>query len=156
MSQGTTALAGTDADDQPPKHPRYRLRQYVTGSWVIAVVAFTIARVAVAGSTLEKYGLNIWVFGFIDLITAVPYAIGVARVVTSIIDKESGNAMKWGLVAAGSFLAPYLYVAWSGRDASFPPVVWVVLGLLILGFGTNAVLSGYRKVRSARDVSPAS
>ena len=127
-----------------------RLRQVVTVSWVVTIVLFTLARVVVAKETLEDYGLNIWVFAFIDLITAVPYAIGVARVVTSMIDREFAASTRWALVAFASFIAPYLYVAWAGRDASFPGAVWIALIVLILVFGTNAVVNVRRKVVQGR------
>ena len=135
---------------EPDGRTKPGLRTYLTWSWVVIIVAFTIGRVIVAKEALGDYGLNIWVFGFIDLITAVPYAIGTAKVVTSMIDREPSRSMGWGLVAVASFLAPYLYVMWSGRDAEFPPAVWTVLGVLILVFGGNAVWSTVRKVRSGR------
>ena len=133
-----------------PAHPARGLRTYLTWSWVVIIVAFTIGRVVVANEALGDYGLNIWVFGFIDLITAVPYAIGTAKVVTSMIDREPSKSMGWGAVAFASFIAPYLYVMWTGRDAEFPPIVWIVLGVLILLFGGNAVWSAVRKVRQGR------
>jgi hypothetical protein len=130
------------------------LRKYLTISWVITIVLFTLVRLWVARETLSKYGLNIWVFGAIDLLTAVPYAIGVAKVVTAMIDRRPGSAGGWSTVAAGSFLAPYLYIAWAGRGASFPPVVYVVLALLVLVFGGNAIWKVARDVRAAREAAP--
>lgn len=125
-------------------------RKYLTISWVVTIVLFTLVRLVVAKETLERYGLNIWVFGAIDLLTAVPYAIGVARVATSLIDRHRGAASGWGLVAAASFLAPYLYVAWAGKDAEFPQAVWWVLGVLMVGFGANAIWSIVRQIRDGR------
>ncbi len=150
MEPRQAATAQVDRDGPGSGRSRFGLREYLTGSWILAVIAFTIARVVVAKSTLEQYGLNIWVFGFIDLITAVPYAVGIAKVVTSLIDRRPGSAGKWGIVAALSFIAPYLVVAWAGRTASFPPAVWIALVLLIAGFGANALWNIYRKVRDAR------
>lgn len=129
---------------------RSRLRTVLTVGWVIGVVAFTLARFFVARETLMQYGLNIWVFGFIDLITAVPYAIGVAEVVGSLVDREPARASKWAMVAAVSFLAPYFYVAWAGREKAFPALVWVILVVLMLLFGANAIRTVRRKVREGR------
>ena len=54
-------------------------------------------------------------------ITAVPYAIGVARVVGALIDREpSRRQHAGGSWRAASFLAPYLYIAWAGQDAVVP------------------------------------
>ncbi len=117
---------------------------------MITIVLFTIGRLVVAAETLQDYGLNIWVFGIIDLATAVPYAIGVARVVEGFIDHRLRSASTWAMVACTSFLAPYLYIFWVGKDVDFPPVVYIVLGILIVVFGGNAVRGIALKVRAAR------
>ena len=145
--QTTTDAAriGADADAEPSA-----LRKYLTISWVLTIVIFTIARVWAARETLQGKGLNIWVFAFIDLVTAVPYAIGVAKVVTALIDRRPGTASRWGAVAIASFFAPYLYIVWAGRDASFPPAVYVGLAVLVLIFGGNAIWKVVRQVRAAR------
>lgn len=152
MSIDTTAQLDNGGASIIDRTSRFGLREYITGTWVIAVVAFTIGRVAVVGWKLEEKGVNIWVFGFIDLITAVPYAIGVAKVVTSLIDRQTSMAMRWAVVAVVSFFAPYVYVAWCGRDSSFPAGVWIALGVLITVFGANALWGVYRKVRDVRVV----
>ena len=136
--------------EDEPRADGPKLRTVLTVSWVVGVVAFTLARFFVARETLMTYGLNIWVFGFIDLVTAVPYAIGVAKVVGALVDREPARASKWAMVAVGSFLAPYLYVAWAGREAAFPALVWVGLGVLIVLFGGNAVRGVRRRVREGR------
>lgn len=132
--------------------PRSTLRRNLTVSWVLGVVAFTLARFFVAQETLGDYDLNIWVFGFIDLITAVPYAIGVAKVVGSLVDRDGRSASWWAVVAGVCFLAPYAYIALAGKDASLPKSVYVVLGTLVLVFGANAVWSVSRKVRAGRSL----
>ena len=145
-----TDLSPSEAEvDDPPKRS---LRRYLEVSWVLGVVAFTVARLVVAHETLEEYGLNIWIFGIIDLATAVPYAIGVAKVVEALIDRRPGTASGWAMVACVCFLAPYLYIVWVGKDVSFPPIVYVVLGVLVLLFGGNAIRSVWSKVRKARSV----
>jgi hypothetical protein len=118
-------------------------------AWIIGVVAFTVGRFVVAYSTLRQYRLNIWLFGFIDIITAVPYGVGTARLVLAMIDRKPVAAVRWGMVAAASFLAPYLYIAIAGQ--AMPMVVYVVLAALILLFGANAILSVRRDVRKRRN-----
>lgn len=129
---------------------RSKLRQRLELSWVISIVVFTLARFFVAQETLERYGLNIWVFGFIDLVTAVPYALGTARVVGAMVDRDLSAASRWAGVAAFCFIAPYAYIVWSGKDATFPTAVYVVLAILVAIFGANAVWSIARKVKAAR------
>lgn len=120
---------------------------------MVGVAAFTLVRLVVARETLGKYGLNIWLFGLIDLLTAVPYAVGVARVVGAMVDGKGRSAGMWFVVAVVSFAAPYGYVALAGVGASFPPGVYVVLGVLMAIFALNAIWSVARKVRSRRKAS---
>lgn len=115
---------------------------------MVGIVAFTLARFVVAYGTLRRYDLNIWLFGFIDIATAVPYGVGTARLATSIVDRRYRAASRWAVVAAGSFLAPYLYVATAGE--AMPPVVYVVLGLLVAALGANAVAGVRSKVVALR------
>jgi hypothetical protein len=149
MKPMTRSSSGPDPAPAPER-PRSRLRQRLEISWVISIVLFTLARFFVARETLEQYGLNVWIFGFIDLITAVPYAIGTARVVGAIVDRDLAAAGTWAGIAAVSFFAPYGYILWAGQNATFPTTVYVILGVLIAIFGANALWGVYRKVRAAR------
>ena len=146
----TTGLPSTMEETPEAVPPRSKLRQRLELSWVISIVLFTLARFFVARGTLEQYGLNIWVFGVIDLVTAIPYAIGTARVVGAIVDKDLAADSRWAGIAAVSFFAPYGYILWAGQDAAFPTSVYVVLAVLITIFGANALWSVIRKVRAAR------
>lgn len=115
---------------------------------MIGVVAFVLIRFALAYSVLAKESkITAVVFGIVDLVTAVPYAIGTARLVTSMIDRNHQAAARWGAVASASFLAPYVWIAWAGRDGNFPPIVYVVTALCVVFLGANAVLGIRRRVR---------
>lgn len=140
-------LSGVTADPSRRAQRRRRLEM----SWVAGVVLFTVARFVAAWGALGSEALwVVVVFGIVDLGTAVPYALGTARLVTSLIDRDVQRAARWGLVAAGSFLAPYLWLGWAGRDGSFPTVVYVAVLACVLCFGANAVIGVIRKVRRGR------
>jgi hypothetical protein len=135
---------------------RQARRRKLEVTWVIGVVLFTLARFGAAWGALADHSRwSVWTFGVIDIVTAVPYALGTARLVTSLIDRNAQAAARWGVVASGSFLAPYLWLAWVGRDGSLPTVVYVAIVVCIVCFGANAVLSVRRKVRQGRDAAPA-
>ena len=142
----------TDVDGARRQDRRRKLEV----TWVIGVVLFTLARFGAAwGALADHPRWVVWTFGVIDLATAVPYAIGTARLVTSLIDRQVQTAARWGFVAGGSFLAPYLWIAWVGRDGSLPTVVYVAVAVCVVCFGTNAVLSVRRKVNQGRtELSP--
>ena len=150
MLESKTAAPTADGAGADEDRPPSKVRRYVEISWVVTIVLFTLVRLLVARETLQSYGLNIWVFGVIDLVTAVPYAVGVAKVVEGLIDRRPGTTTGWAVVACVSFLAPYLYILWVGQDVEFPKVVYVVLGILIAIFGGNAIRGILRKVKVAR------
>lgn len=118
-------------------------------SWVLGVVVFVVMRFALAYSALASESrTTVVVFGLLDLGTAVPYALGTARLVTSLVDGDHQTAARWGALASGCFLAPYLWIAWAGRDGTFPAVVYVVTAIFVVSLGTNAVLGVRRRVRA--------
>lgn len=134
-------------DVAPDRQAKRRRRELI---WIAGVIAYTILRFAIAWETLNRYGLNIWIFGILDVGTAVPYAIGTSRLVTSVVDKRLQAAAWWMMLAALSFIAPYLYIAIAGRDKSLPMLVWVLLVVLVLGLALNAALAVNKRVRTAR------
>lgn len=116
---------------------------------MVGVIAFVAVRFALAYSALaDESRLTVVVFGVLDLVTAVPYAVGTARLVTGLIDRDHQGAVRWGAIACGSFVAPYLWIAWAGRDGSFPTVVYVATALFVVFLGANAILSVRRKVKA--------
>ena len=131
--------------------PDTRRRQTIEASWTVGVVLYVIARFIAAYSTLARYSrLNVIIFGVLDIVTAVPYAIGVARLITSLVDRRPQSAARWGALASACFLAPYLWIAWIGRNGQFPTIVYVVVAVLVVCLGANASYGVYRRVRAAR------
>lgn len=148
MAKATPVSAEEAAEPDAPG-PSAR-RRWLERTWVVTVVVFTLARLLVARATLAERGLNIWVFGVIDLVTAFPYALGTARIVEAVVDRDGHALGRWCLVAGASFIAPYCYIAWAGAEEGFPTQVYVVLGVLIAIFGANAVWTILRNIRTAR------
>ncbi len=139
---------GPDPDEAIARSKR---RRALERSWVLGVVLFVLIRFALAYSALaDESRVTVVVFGLLDLGTAVPYALGTARLVTSVVDGDHQAAARWGTLASGCFLAPYLWIAWAGREGTFPVIVYVVTTLFVVCLGANAVLSVRRKVRTER------
>lgn len=142
-----TAL--TERMEDAPVDPRASRRQTLEISWVVGVVVFVLIRFALAYSALAAESrATVLIFGLLDLGTAVPYALGTARLVAGLVDGDHQAAARWGAVASGSFLAPYLWIAWAGRDGGFPTVVYVVTLIFVASLGANAVIGIRRRVRS--------
>lgn len=143
-------------DTSPDAGPstRAQRRKTLERSWVIGVLVFVIVRFVAAYGALGKYdAFTVIVFGLLDIGTAVPYAIGTARLVTSLVDRDLPAAARWGALASACFLAPYVWIAWAGRDGSFPTIVYVVTAILVVFLGLNAVLGVRRRVQAAREAT---
>ncbi|MCU1497290.1 MAG: hypothetical protein JWM47_1243 [Acidimicrobiales bacterium] len=124
-------------------------RQTLEISWVVGVVLFVLMRFALAYSALAAESrMTVLIFGLLDLGTAVPYALGTARLVSSLVDGDHQAAARWGAVASGSFLAPYLWIAWAGREGAFPTIVYVTTLIFVVSLGANAVFGIRRRVRA--------
>ncbi len=148
--------APSSHEQKAPQHDHHRLhrRRVLETSWVVGVVAFVLVRFVLAYSALAKYdALTVWVFGILDLGTAVPYAVGTARLVTSLVDRDLQGAARWGTLASACFLAPYVWIAWAGREGEFPTVVYVVVALLAGSLGVNAIYGIRRRVRVEREAA---
>jgi hypothetical protein len=120
-------------------------------TWVLGVIVFVVARFALAyGAIGDESRSAVIVFGVLDLVTAVPYAIATARIVTSLVDRNVQSAATWGIVASVSFLAPYAWLAWVGRDGSFGLLVYLAIALFVVSIGTHAVLTIRKRARAER------
>jgi hypothetical protein len=117
-------------------------------AWIIGVFAFSIARALVAWPTLSQYGVNPWVFLFIDVVTAFPYALGQVKVVNGFRYKQYRGVQIWSLVVAATFFAPYAYIVLAGQER-IPAIVYAVIALLALVFGSASIMRMRSQYRSA-------
>ena len=116
--------------------------------WIVLGVVWAIGRVVVAKATVEKYGVNITVFAVMEILVAWPHALGAARVVTNLVDRNPHGALPWGALLAVTHIAPELYIAVVG--SRMPLGVYVSLVLIVFGLGALAVIGIVQKVRVGR------
>jgi len=121
-------------------------RRIIERLWVVGVVAWGLGRTVIVWETLGGYGVNPWVYGAIDVVSSVPYGLATARVVENLIDRDRVTALRWGVVAAVTFVLPDLYIVIAGRH--MPVVVYVVLALLVVLLGTLAARGVVNKARA--------
>ncbi len=106
-----------------------------------------VLRFIIAIPTLGPYGVNPYIFGFLDVITAIPYAIGVPRLIIHAKQRENQKVIQWIILLAISFIVPYLYIAIEGEK--IPILVWGVLSIIVLALGVEAFLSVRSKIKMA-------
>ena len=86
--------------------PGVSKRKWVEWAWYAISGLYSLFRVILAQHTVTKYGVNIWVFAIVEFGATIPYAVGTARVVTSLLDHDRTAATRWALVASAGFFAP--------------------------------------------------
>ena len=123
-------------------------RRVLERLWIVGSVAYGGLRVFIADRTVKRYGVNIWAFAGVELVTSFIYGLSSARVVGALIDRRADRAVRWGVLTAASFLAPECFILLTGRR--MPTVVYVVIGALLATLGTVAAVSLRRKVRAGR------
>jgi hypothetical protein len=124
---------------------RRRIFQY---AWLIAVAAWACLRIFAVNTWLSKYGVNTAVFAIVEVGSSIPYGIGSARCVTSLIDRRRRAATLWGLVAAVGFISPDIYMLTAGK--SMPALTYVIIIAVVTTLGTISVVGLVRKYRQSR------
>ena len=111
-------------------------------------MVYSVARLAFAWSTLVDYGLNVWVFGALDLATTYPYAIGTSRLVVAAVERNWRQGTLWSGVTMLSFSVPYVYAALTLNR--LPPDLAYALLQLVGVLTLAAVIGVLWRVRVSR------
>lgn len=127
-----------------PSAQRVARRRALERVWIVVGFGWAIARVIFAKATVEKYGVNITMFALIELMVAWPHSLSAARLVTKLIDRDPAAALPWGVILAGTHIAPELYVALAGSNMSTG--VYVSLVVIVVGLGALAIVGIVQKV----------
>jgi hypothetical protein len=93
--------------------------------WILGNVGYAVFRILLARQFLSSRGLNIWGFAIVEGASSIPWAIGSARLVRSIVDRRTGAALRWAAVATAGFFAPDVYIV-----ATTHQVPWWIYAVL--------------------------
>jgi hypothetical protein len=123
-------------------------RTACTRAWVVAVLAWSVARTVVVGHCLSRYGVSPWAYGAVDLAVSYPYALATAGVVTNLLDGRRAAARRCGVWSAVTFVTPDLYLLLAGHGK--PTTVYVVVVAVAVLLAGSALVSIGLQVRSGR------
>jgi hypothetical protein len=123
-------------------------RRFLQYAWLIAVAGWACLRIFAVNTWLSKYGVNTAVFAMVEIGSSIPYGIGSARCVTSLIDHRRRAATAWGFLAAIGFISPDLYMLTAGK--SMPAFTYVIIIAVVTTLGTISVIGLVRKYRQSR------
>ena len=120
--------------------PSTRRRRLELG-WYGVSALYSVLRIVLAKQFIEEYGLNVAGFALVEVVATFPYAIGTAKLVGALADREHRRALRWALIAGAGFLAPDLFILATTRHA--PWWVYAIVGAWLVAAATL----GTRKVR---------
>ncbi len=96
---------------------------------------YALVRIGLAEQFLVKYGLNIFIFATIELLSTPIYAIGASRMVRGLVASRRSSAIRWLMVSILGFVAPDAYVVVAARRVPaslyLAVLAWVVLGTIL-------------------------
>lgn len=118
--------------------------KWFLGGAIVGIFVWTVIR-GIPAWPLSAYGMNIWVFVLIDLITSVPYVICINQVVRGIRTLPARMLVLHGAIIACSFAAPYLYLFWTA-GAAMP--TWVLI-VAVSVVAVLAIVGPLRKIVAA-------
>ena len=125
-------------------------RAQVERGWILVSIAYGGLRAALVWKFLRKYGVNPYVFGGIEFISAAIYGKSSAQVVGAVIDGAWIRLRIWLPVALLAYFAPDGYVFLSaGRLPSDMLVILVsvvCVTLVLTGVGMIAQVRRGRRV----------
>ncbi len=85
-------------------------RAQIERGWILVSIAYGGLRAALVWKFLKKYGVNPYLFGVIEFVSAAIYGKSSAQVVGAVIDVAWVRLRKWLPVAVLSYFAPDAYV----------------------------------------------
>ncbi|MFN2358269.1 MAG: hypothetical protein ABR534_11065 [Desulfotignum sp.] len=106
---------------------------------MVILWGYDILKLFLGFSIMQAYGINPYIFFFVDVVTVPFYVLGMARLINSLTEKsltekarQSDAIFLWAVITAVASVAPYLYAAWAG-GRTFPLQGWIIL-LIIMVF----------------------
>jgi len=119
-------------------------------AWIWSVVGYSLLRLVVAWGAFGEHGVNVWVFGIIDVGTAWPYAKSVALVCRRVANSQWNQLPMPLTIAIACFFAPYAYIWFAAGEMpdGLRVAMALFVGVLFLA-ATGGVIAKSRKLRRA-------
>lgn len=118
-------------------------------AWVVVVVLYGVGRSLAVWKMLARYGVNPLIYFFIDVGSSWPYGVATSRLVRSAVRHDGEEAIKWGVLAAATFIAPDIYLVATLHRA--PKFVYGAIAVIAVSLGSLAVLGVRRQLLSNRN-----
>lgn len=113
--------------------------------WFIVVVAWSILRVIFADVFFARYGINIWIFAGVEVVSTPVFAFATAEMVVALSQHHVRKSILWGFVTLTSFAAPDVYLLTTGKNLPWLAYL-VVIGIMAIA-GIMSFVKMRRKTR---------
>ncbi len=100
---------------------------------MVILWGYDIVKLFLGFSIMQGYGINPYIFFFLDVATVPLYVLGMARLIGSLTEntRRFDFIFLWTVITAVASVVPYLYAAWAG-GRSFSLLGWIILFLIML------------------------
>ena len=122
----------------------FQERFYVQKAWFGLIILWSFVRIATAELYFSKYGIDIWIFAVIEIVSSPILARASSRMAVALKYHEIRQSVLWGGLTMVSFSAPDVYLLTAGRG-----LPWMAYGLVLLLMtvaGTTSVIKLRQKV----------
>jgi len=106
--------------------------------WVALVMLWAALRILAVNIWLVDYGINIWTFAGIELVSSILYGLSSARLVRALTARQRKDAGKWGSLTLVGYVMPDAYLLSVGR--AMPIATYAVVISLAFSFAAIALV----------------
>ena len=123
-------------------------RQLVERWWIVIVLVWDIGKSLIVDKTFAKYGVNPYIYFFIVIGIAIPYAKSTAKMLFAILANHWRNALLYGAIASVLHFVPDIYILATAKQV--PRSLFDSFIIAIVIFTIFAVHGVVTHVRSNR------
>ena len=106
--------------------------------WVVLVMLWAGLRILAVEIWLVDYGVSIWWFAVIEVLSSVLYGVSSARLVKELSARRRNNSAKWGTFTLVGYVLPDTYLLSVGR--AMPLATYLVVVSLAVAFAVIALV----------------
>ena len=125
-----------------------RRRKSLETVWTALVLGWTALRIAFAEAYMVEYGINIWIFILVEVLSSPVLALSSTRLVRVLVVHSLRGIGFWGGLTLVSYAAPDVYLLTAGRG-----VPWSLYGVIVSVMTVAGIVSIIRMRRSLRQVA---
>ena len=101
---------------------------------IVSLIGWAIIRALPVWLLFGQYGVNVWIFLFLDIATVFPYVLGIEALAAKrevLAQYSIRKLIALNVVVLVSFLLPYAYLFWAGGMA-MPQAARLLLAAMII------------------------